>query len=166
MRSSNADAANGQWDASGCFRPNYCEIYNNSWGHIGFANGLCQYRDTIFSFPQADRDANFPIGTAGEDAGPVPNATFDHNELVLHYYDGGCWCSNTIAMDFNCGGFDYSITETEAGCPAHPQGEDIIVRFPVCHVTQDGGWTPPAQGTCRREWQLIPYWNAPPICPH
>lgn len=165
------DATNGRWSLSACFSPNTCADYSSAgWVVIGSANGQCQYATTFFD-QRSDSGSGVNFGSSDGPSlmagGGPPNAQFDHAEISFHYVDGGCWCSNTTALQVECGGTatDYNVSETGAGCPSSHTGDAIILNDLECDIVQTEGWTPFAQGTCVRGWDLSDFWNVPFVCP-
>jgi hypothetical protein len=105
--------------------------------------------------------------TDGTIRAPTPNSLFDHAQLIFGYVDGGCWCSDTVALQAKCtNGFNYSISESGASCPGNPRSTiDLDEGVLSCDFVQSEGWTPFAQGTCQREVWLGVWWDAPLVCP-
>ena len=162
------DTSRGVWNTAGCFSPNTCGDYrSDGYVFVGTANGMCRYSQTYIGATKSDSGVNHFFGSldSGLTGGGPPNKQFDHGELSFRYAGGGCWCNGNNALGVSCAtGSSYGVTEIQAGCNSNQGGSVVTLDDIACDVIQLEGWTPFAQGTCQRQWDLTDFWNAPFAC--
>jgi hypothetical protein len=69
---------------------------------------------------------------------------------------GGCYNSGTTALTVQCAEGTKTVSETDASNgTVKTYHHDFGNAGLSCHITQNEGWTPALQGTCKRRMQNL-----------